>query len=327
MERAASEFLRGIRGRRSQLQVARRLGYRGNPITDWERGTRFPTATEALRFAALSGFDVSGAFARFAPGVPWPTGSRAVANWLTGLRAKTPVGELALRVGASRFSVARWLSGAAQPRLPDFFRLVDALTGRLPEWAAELVPVESLPSLAARFRAAHAAKRLAFELPWSEALLRVLETEGYKAQRGAGVDYVAACLGIPPEQVKACLERLLVAGVLERRGRTYRVTGQSAVDTRGGQAALLALKHHWSRVAAERALAPMDGDLLAYNVVSVSRADLERIRALLSRTFREIRTLVAGSQPEQVAAVLNLQVITFSPPRPRDDVASASGEG
>lgn len=314
MQREASEFLRGLRGRRSQLQIARRLGYRGNPITDWERGSRFPTAQETLRFAALSGVDVAGAFSRFAPGVPWLSGSNAIADWLEALRAATPLTELAQRVGASRFSIARWLSGAAKPRLPDFFRLVDALTGRLPEWAAEFVPIETLPSLATRFQAAAAAKRLAFELPWTEALLRVLETEGYRNQRARGVAYVATCLGIPTKQVEACLDQLLIADVVERRGRSYRVKGQSAVDTKGGQAALLALKSHWSRVAAERALAPAGGDFLAYNVISVSNDDLLRIRELLRRTFREIRTLVAASRPEQIAALVNLQVITFASP-------------
>jgi transcriptional regulator with XRE-family HTH domain len=312
VEQAASEFLRVLRGPRSQQQWARRLGYRGNPLTDWERGERFPTAEEALRVAALSGVDVLGAFTRFTPSVPLTsTSSAALAVWLSALRGNTSMAELATRVGASRFSVARWLSGAAKPRLPDFFRLVDALSGRLPEWAAELVPIESLPALAARFRAAQAAKHLAFELPWSEALLRLLETEGYRKQRKQRATYLAACLGISAAEVETCLARLLTADVIEKRGNTYRVKAQSAVDTQGGRAALHALKRHWSLVAAERAATPRDGDFLAYNVVSVSHADLARVEQLLRRTFREIRTLVAASQPEQAAALINLQVVTF----------------
>jgi hypothetical protein len=208
--------------------------------------------------------------------------------------------------------VARWLSGTAQPRLPDFFRLVDALTGRLPELAAELVPIESLPSLAPRFRAAAAAKRLAFELPWTEALLRVLETTGYRQQANRRTEYIASSLGISSAEVDHCLRDLLVADVIEKRGRSYRVKNQSAVDTQGGKAALHALKRHWSLVAAQRALDPRDNDFLAYNVVSVSRADLARIQELLRRTFREIRMLVAASQPEEQAALINLQVVTFA---------------
>ena len=50
--RTASEFLRAIRGGRSQRALARRLDYRANPITDWEHGRRFPTAEEALTDAS-----------------------------------------------------------------------------------------------------------------------------------------------------------------------------------------------------------------------------------------------------------------------------------
>ncbi len=48
MRVAASQFLRAVRGKRSQVAFARRLGYRANPITDWENGRRYPTAAEAM---------------------------------------------------------------------------------------------------------------------------------------------------------------------------------------------------------------------------------------------------------------------------------------
>jgi hypothetical protein len=52
---------------------------------------------------------------------------------------------------------------------------------------------------------------------------------------------------------------------------------------------------------------------LAYNVVSVSRAELQLINDRLRMTFRDIRSIVAASKPEQVAAVINLQLIAFDP--------------
>jgi transcriptional regulator with XRE-family HTH domain len=70
VERVASEFLRAVRGKRSQLAFARRLGVRANPMTDWERGVRFPAALEALRAASRTNIDVAAAFRRFAPEVP-----------------------------------------------------------------------------------------------------------------------------------------------------------------------------------------------------------------------------------------------------------------
>jgi len=318
MDRAASEFLRVLRGRRSQIQLARRLGYRGNPITDWERGERFPTAEEALRVATVVGVDVPAAFRRFAAGnaLAQHTRKLELAPWLDTLRGDTTVTELAQRLGGSRFSVARWLSGASKPRLPDFFRLIDAISGRLPEWVAELVTIDQVPSLVARFRAAAAAKSLAFELPWTEAVLRVLETSGYGQQRANRTGYIAGCLGVSVSEVEQCLQRLQLAGVIERRGARHIVKGQMVVDTQGGKQALHGLKRHWSEVAAERLRAPRKTDFFAYNLISVSSADLTRIQEKLSATFREIRSLVAASQPEEAAALLNLQVISFLPAEP-----------
>src|SRR4249919_625825 len=178
LQRAAAEVLRTLRGQRSQRAFARRLGYRANPITDWEHGRRFPTAVETLRAAHLVGVDVTRAFSEFhaaPPPVPDPARRFAVAPWLTAIRGTTPVAHVAARAGCSRFAMARWLSGAAQPRLPDFFRCVDALTGRLPDLVAALVSIDAVPSLAVRHRAMRAARRLAFDAPWTEAVLRVLD--------------------------------------------------------------------------------------------------------------------------------------------------------
>lgn len=75
MEAAAQQFLRALRGKRSQRAFARRLGYRGNPMTDWEHGRRYPTAQEALRAAARVNIDVRAAFARIAHGVPLSVGA------------------------------------------------------------------------------------------------------------------------------------------------------------------------------------------------------------------------------------------------------------
>ena len=81
------------------------------------------------------------------------------------------------------------------------------------------------------------------------------------------------------------------------------VRAPTTVDTQGGAAALHRLQQHWCKVASARLSTPAEHELLAYNVVSVSHADLARINDKLRMTFREIRSIVAASQPEQVAAV------------------------
>jgi transcriptional regulator with XRE-family HTH domain len=315
VERTASEFLRAIRGERSQVAFSRRLGYRGNPITDWERGARFPTAEEALRAAARANLGVEAAFARFSPQISLTRSGRGFAlhQWLTDLKGAATIGEVATRCGASRYSVSRWLHGQAKPRLPDFMRLVDAITGRLPHWVSAFVPIERVPSLEERFRVSEAARLIAFELPWTEAVLRVLETRSYLELDRHEEGFVARVLGISRDEEHRCLQALVDSNAVALVDGRYVVRGATTVDTQGGAALSHRLKRHWCQVASDRLAVPCDGELFAYNVVSVSRADLRVIQERLRSAFRDIRSIVAASKPEEAAAVINLHLVTFDP--------------
>jgi transcriptional regulator with XRE-family HTH domain len=307
---AASQLLRALRGRRSQTAFARRLGYRANPITDWERGQRYPTAKEALRAAARVGVDVPAAFTRFTPRVPLATtrGGLALSAWLTQLVGTTPVAALSRSTGVSRSTLTRWFSGRSSPRFPDFLQLVDAATGRVPELVAQLVSIDAVPALRARHEAIMAAKQLAFDEPWTEAILRLLEIAEHEPGQAHAPGQLAARLGIAPEDEVRCLEALARAGVVTREGDQYRARPLS-VDTGSDPEAIRRLKHHWAQVAGQRALAPRAPDWLAYNVVSCSSQDLARIRELLAVTFRELRAIVASSEPSEVAALINMHLV------------------
>jgi hypothetical protein len=309
---AASQFLRALRGRRSQQAFARRLGYRANPITDWEHGRRYPTAQETLRAAARIGKNVVAAFSRFTPRVPLQPSAAGfdLGSWLSRLIGQTPISALARSTGHSRSSIARWLSGTSHPRLPDFLRVVDVVTGRVPELVAELVPIAEVPTLAARYDSVHAAKRLARDEPWTEAMLRLLEIEAHDASAVHKPGHFAERLGISLADETRCLRALTRAGIVQREGERYQ-TRPMSVDISDDPQALRHLRHHWSHVAGARALEPRPRDWLAYNVMSCSERDLERIRELLTATFREVRAIVASSEPSEVAALLNLQLIQW----------------
>jgi transcriptional regulator with XRE-family HTH domain len=308
VELVARQLLRAVRGKRSQVSFARRLGYRGNPIADWEASRRSPTAAEALRACELSGIDVPAAFGRFHR-VPLlrVQGAFAVGPWLSELRGSLPTTELARRAGCSRQRVARWLSSATAPRLPEFLRLVQAITGRLCDLVAELVPIEQVPSLKLAHDQRTAARRLAHEEPWTEAILRVLETQRYRDEPAHRTGFVAELLGIDVETELRCLRKLESAGVLRKRGSQYEPAASLTVDTR----AIPRLKAHWCRVAEQRLAEPRADDVFCYNVLSASQADVDRIRQLLLATYREIRSIVEHTPRDEAVALINLQLLEW----------------
>ncbi|MFK7991352.1 MAG: helix-turn-helix domain-containing protein [Sandaracinaceae bacterium] len=300
-ESASSELLRALRGPRSQVALARRLGYRGNPITDWENGRRYPNAIEALRVAERCGVDVEEAFLRFHETLPLHLGE--LPKWLNGIRATRSVSALARAMGCSRYSVARWLKGASTPRLPDFLRLVDAITGRVTELVAELVLIEEVPAFQARHRAVVAARTVAVDEPWSEAILRVIETSSSEASD------IAAQLKLEPEIVRRVLARLAEANIVERRPHGYHVVGDLNVDTFQRPGARDRLREHWSGVLAQRAGSLREHETFGYNLMSLSEEDFHEAREVLRRAYREIRSLAATSTGQERVAFVGMGLL------------------
>ena len=72
------------------------------------------------------------------------------------------------------------------------------------------------------------------------------------------------------------------------------------------------LKAHWATAGLSRIADPKADDIFSYNVCSLSHGDLDRIRGLLRATYREIRSIVAASAPEETVALVNLQLMEWS---------------
>lgn len=272
-----------------------------------------PTAAQTLNACERVGVDVTTAFARFQPACAHALGKAPafdIAAWLTQVAGSAQIRALAARSGLSRYAVARHLRGTTRPRLDDFLALVEAISGRASDLVQELVPIAAIPALYEIAQQRAAAKRLAFEEPWSAAVLRVLETTGYGASKEPY--YIASRLGLAHEQQDAVLAALEAAGMARKERRHYKVGVPLTVDTQASPDDVRTLRSHWTRVALARTQAPRAGDWLGFNVISTSNHDLERVREVLRRAFREIRAIAAASEPVESVALLNLQLVTWN---------------
>lgn len=306
----AQQLLRALRGRRSQRAFARRLGYAANPITDWEHGRRVPSVSEVLRAARLSGVDVAAAFSRFHPAaLAGDRRSYAIAAWMDAIRGNSRVQDVAQRAGFSRFAVGRWLRGESEPRLHDFLRYVDVTTARLYDLVAQLVPIAQVPALRARHEHAVSIREAAQDAPWIEAVLRAIETPGYRALGRHRAGALARLLGIPLQEEQKALRVLRRARAIRLRAGLYEAADTAAVDMRGDPQRVTQLLGHWSEVAAQRVAQRSAQDLYAYSVSSLSAADALRAQDILRRAFRDIRALVKASEPTERVMLCNLQLV------------------
>lgn len=317
-ERLSAELLRSLRGGRSQAAFARRLKYKSNIIYSWEAARAFPTAAKTLWAAERAGVDIRaavGAFLREQP--PWlddhPMHTReGVTAFLNAVRGQTPIVDLARRCERSRFAVARWLKGTAEPRLPDFLRLLEASSLRMLDFVALLQDPVLLPSVSERWQQLEAARRSAYEQPWTQAVMRCLELEAYAAFHQHPDGWIAKQLGIDQAKEQEALSLLVASGQVQQLdGKYHPLAEPTTVDTRRAPEVARRLRVFWSQVAKERLVAGSEG-LFAYNVFSVSEADLEQIRALHKAYFQEVRAIIAKSSPVERVALLNMQLLSLN---------------
>jgi transcriptional regulator with XRE-family HTH domain len=313
-ERVAVELVRALRGQRSCAALSRRLGYRSNVVHRWESQHSWPTAADFLRAQQLLRRKAPSWIERFFNSLPaWaaplePTSSAAVAAFLRQLRGKTPVLRVAALADRNRYSVARWLSGSTEPKLPDFLRLVDVMSRRLPDLIAALEDPGRVPSIRKRWQQLELARKAGYELPWSHAVLRALELrdmpEGVALQRS----WLARQLCITEQQVSEALAVLEVTEQVKRTARGYRLRDVMAIDTGRDPERARTLRVAWLETALARLKANTPGRF-GYSVFAVSRAGLQELHELHLQYVRAMQEVIARSEPSECVGLYCSQLL------------------
>jgi len=309
-----SDWLRAMRGRRSQVAFSRRFGYRSNIAYRWESGRCFPTASEMLVMLRALGVDVVGCIASFyRSSPPWlattdPCSVLGVARLLDDLRGGASMVELSRRSGHSRFAIMRWIRGKADPTLPEFLGLIELLTHRLLDFVASFIPPEQLPSAREAWGLLSRARQAAYDEPWSHAVLRALELVEYRSLPVHEAGWVAARLGISAELEHASLGVLERSGQVRFDGSHYQPTKIQSVDTRADPARARELRAGWASVGVGRLKAGAAG-VLSYNLGTVSREALKRLEALQRAYYRDMVSIIAESEPAECVVLYSAQLL------------------
>lgn len=300
-QQLSQEFLRALRGRRSQTAFSRRLGYSTNVAYGWESGRRAPNTSEVLRAAARIRIDVAGAFHHFFHPRPPPelteldpTSPEFVAAVLRAMRGTNSMQSIADRVGLSRPSLSRIFAGKSEVRLPTFFRLVDTMTRRLLDLLSDFIDVEQLPAASEEWQRIEALRRLAFENPLSEAVPRFLELDEYAAAPCHTPGWIAKQMGITQEDEERTLSDLETAGIIRWDGAHWRLEKQRSIDTTRNPETGRRLLEYWTERSRTRIASAGDGRF-SYLVFGCDEPTLTAINDLRLRFYREMRALVASA--------------------------------
>lgn len=317
-EAAASQLVRALRGKRSQPALSRRLGYSSNVVYLWEAGRSFPTAAKTMALAERVGVDPRVALRRFfrKPG-QWldatDFGTRGgIARLLTDLRGRATIAELSRNMGRDRYAITRWLSGATQPRLPEFLHFVDVCTLRLPDLLACFVDPLSLPAVRRQWRALMASRATVNDAPWSHAVLRALELSDYHALPRHQPGWIANRIGISAEEEQRCISLLSRSEQIRFVKGRWVPRGVATVDIRHEPDAARKLASWCAERGREHLEQGLAGNF-AFNLFSISEQDLEKLRELQRDYFKQLRAIIKDSQPAERVVIANMQLFSLDP--------------
>lgn len=312
-EAVSRDLVRALRGSRSQAALARRLRYRSNVAYLWESGRRYPTLSSLLWLAHRTGADVNAALDGFQKirnrdsGEPWTvTGAAAL---LADVQGQNSAAEIGRQLGVSRHTVGRWLRGETEPRLPVALRVIELCTRRALDFVAVFVDPGELASASEPWARLVAARELVSEQPWSAAVLLALELDRYQALPEHEPGWIARQLGIASEVEALCLDLLEQTGQIVLLDGRYSPTGVGAVDL-NSRGRGLELRRFWAGVNRERTRSG-PGCSGAWNLFTVSSADLSRIKTLQREYYRALRTVVAETEAMDHLVLANMQVVVL----------------
>jgi hypothetical protein len=317
-DRVSAELVRAVRGDRSQAALSRSFGYRSNIVSRWEACAAFPTASRFLGLLAEHSPERPSYVATFFGRVPVvfggiePTSRAGVAAFLRELRGKTPILSVARDAGVNRYSVSRWLSGDSEPRLPELLLLVQVMSGRVLDLLACFCDPKRMSSVVRAWAELELTRSLAYEMPWSHAVLRALELDdaGHQHQKA----WLSERLGIPVSEVARALQALVQTGQVKKEGGRFRLQRVISVDTSRDREKRHGLKVAWTRTALER-LETGAPSYSGYSVFAISRADLRRLRELHLEYVRAMQYVIGASEPGECVGLFCVQLL---------DLASAS---
>lgn len=304
-EKLAAELVRARRGARTQKQLSRLLGYQSNVVFAWENQRDVPTARAFFRLAQVAGapFDVSTFLAKPTPDLTERTG---IASFMKEMMGSLKMAQIGLQLGRDRHAVGRWLRGQTDVSLPEFLHFIEVTTLRVLDFLAIFSDPAELSEAAPAYRLLEAARESARQMPWSHAVVHMVELPSYRKLKSHKRGWFASRLGISTQDEEACLNLLVKMGQLIFADDKYTGTRSINVDTRRDPVATRELASFWMKEGAERVLTPGRGRF-AFNTFALSKKDLTLARELQSEYFQKLRALVAESEPAEAVAVATFQ--------------------
>jgi transcriptional regulator with XRE-family HTH domain len=308
--RVAQQLIRICRGRRSQLDLSRRLGFAANQIYRWESGLRGIGWGDFVRICHICSKQISESLRKSLGYAQPPSDSKALVSFLLGNISTT---DAAQSLGISRQIIGRWRRGETDPELKDMLVLMERFQGRVIQFVQALLPGAKIDEMEDEWKRIERERDLRQKFPMSSLVCALINSQIYRKHSTHKPGIIADWFGISTPEEDSLLGLLVEMGALKWRDSRYETTPHGLELSGNDPLASLRMRHYWSQFAPAmlgRLKEPPSTSLFGWSVLSVSDSAFEQIRDRLREAYSQI-VAIANSDVGQKSAVkiVNLQCI------------------
>lgn len=218
----SKEILIGLRGKRTQRELSKLLGYDFNQVGKWESGATlfhwpdFTKLCDALEIPWRKVTEDTFLFHSVENDQPFP-----IFSILCQFHGPLEVDEIALALNKSRSSVLRLQHDQVKLDFVDVLRLMDLRPYVLQNWLGRFVDLGLLSSGKEKFDLETRLFKSLLSVPWAPVVNAALRLEEYNRLPVHSDEWIAEKTALSSADVKIAIDRLLETGAIYKRGEKY----------------------------------------------------------------------------------------------------------
>lgn len=286
----ATEMVKAVRGKRSQNQLNRKLGFSVNQLYRWESGYRKITWKNFVQICSLSRVSI-GEILKVEIG--FFGDEREIKDLILHLKGQHSLTAFSKLVNLPNTKIRNWAQGRGQVNLSDVLKMIEGSLGVSTDIVAKICDINLVPSLLEVHKLRLFQRNICFQNPELMIMIHGVEL---LSRQALGASYWSQISGLTSLSEKRCKELVEIgidAKYFEMKEQHLKVT-ISFIDTRGALKQTLDMRRFWINVALKKIDTIEDitkPHRLLYFIMSVSDHGAEKLQALMYQFISKMAEL------------------------------------
>jgi transcriptional regulator with XRE-family HTH domain len=291
------QILVQLRGKLSQQELSRKLGYSYNQVGKWETDAKRTKWKDFSEICEVCGVNlehiVFNVFLDFKGDF---RDSKNVFRSLQTFNSLLSAEALAKKLNCHPSVVKRWIAGSVQPDIEVIFQLLDLRQNFLPTFISQIVDIEKIDSLRNRFHTEQQDKA-DFNDPIFLSVWLAVRLKSYKNLERHDDSVLAKLCGLSEETIQHCLPILLQTNHLRLVNGLYQTDNELKFNNMHGDRAMITrMRTYWTGRSLSRFDLETGKDkfnrrpinLQAFAMRTVSKEAMEKITIRMHKALEEV---------------------------------------